>query len=53
MVPFERACHKDKHDMHAKYECSIHNTSEDMSMVKVFATDRRMSFNVPPLGTKV
>ena len=41
--------------MHAKYQCSIFNTSEDMSQVKVFVTDRqtdgqrdrRMSFNVP------
>ena len=41
--------------MHAKYECSIINTSEDMSQVKVFVTegltdrrtDGRMSFNVP------
>ena len=45
--------------MHAKYQCSIINTSEDMSQVKVFVTDgltdrrtdRRtdgqMSFNVP------
>ena len=40
--------------MNAKYQCSIFNTSEDMSQVKVFATDRqrnrwmdrRMSFNV-------
>ena len=28
--------------MHAKYQCSIINTSEDMSQVKVFVTDRRM-----------
>ena len=28
--------------MHAKYQCSVINTSEDMSQVKVFATDRRM-----------
>ena len=27
--------------MHAKYPCSIINTSEDMSQVKVFVTDRR------------
>ena len=27
--------------MHAKYQCSIFNTSEDMSQVKVFVTDRR------------
>ena len=44
--------------MHAKYQCSIINTSEDMSKVKVFVidgrtdgqtdrTDGRMSFNVP------
>ena len=41
--------------MHAKYQCSIINTSEDMSQVKVFVTDRQtegrtegqMSFNVP------
>ena len=37
--------------MHAKYQCSIINTSEDMRQVKVFVTDRqrdgRMSFNVP------
>ena len=41
--------------MHAKYQCSIINTSEDMSQVKVFVTDRgtegrrdgRMRFNVP------
>ena len=26
--------------MHAKYQCSIFNTSEDMSQVKVFVTDR-------------
>ena len=26
--------------MHAKYQCSIINTSEDMSQVKVFVTDR-------------
>ena len=28
-------------------ECSIIDTSEDMSQVKVFVTDGRMSFNVP------
>ena len=55
--------------MHAKYQCSIINTSEDMSQVKVFVmdrqtdgrtegrTDRRMSFNVPRFrerrGTKM
>ena len=37
--------------MQAKYQCSIINTSEDMSQVKVFVTDgqtdRGMSFNVP------
>ena len=37
--------------IHAKYQCSSINTSEDMSQVKVFVTDRgtdrRMSFNVP------
>ena len=37
--------------MHAKYQCSIINISEDMSQVNVFVTDgradRRMSFNVP------
>ena len=41
--------------MHAKYQCSITNTSEDMSQVKVFVTDgqtegrtdRRMRFKVP------
>ena len=41
--------------MHTKYQCSIINTSEDMSQVKVFLTeeqkdgrtDRRRSFNVP------
>ena len=53
--------------MHAKYQCSIINTSEDMSQVKVFVTDGqtdrrvdrgtdgRMRFNVPTLkkrGTK-
>ena len=27
--------------MHAKYQCSIFNTSEDMTKVKVFVTDRR------------
>ena len=27
--------------MHAKYECSIFNTPEDMSQVKVFVTDRQ------------
>ena len=27
--------------MHAKYQCSIFNNSEDMSQVKVFVTDRR------------
>ena len=27
--------------MHAKYQCSIINTSEDMSQVKVFVTDRQ------------
>ena len=27
--------------MHAKYQYSIFNTSEDMSQVKVFVTDRR------------
>ena len=26
--------------MHAKYQCSIFNTSEDMSQVNVFVTDR-------------
>ena len=26
--------------MHAKYQCSITNTLEDMSQVKVFVTDR-------------
>ena len=36
MVPNERACHKDQH---AKYKCSIINTSEDMS--QVFVTDRQ------------
>ena len=47
--------------MHAKYQCSTFNTSEDMSQVKVFVTDRqtdgqrdgqthrRMRFNVPTL----
>ena len=42
--------------MHAKYQCSIINTLEDMSKVKVFVTDgqttdgrtdRQMRFNVP------
>ena len=41
--------------MYAKYQCFIMNTSEDMSQVEVFVTDRkrdgrtdrRMSFNVP------
>ena len=37
--------------MHTKYQCSIINTSEDMSQIKVFVTDRqrdrRRSFNVP------
>ena len=41
--------------MHAKYQCFIINTSEDMGQVKVFVTDgrtegwtdRRKSFNVP------
>ena len=33
MMPIERACHKD-------YQCSIINTSEDMSKVKDFV--RRM-----------
>ena len=37
MVSIERACHK---IMHAKYQCSIINTSEDMSKVKVYVTDR-------------
>ena len=27
--------------MYAKYQCSIINTSEDMSQVKVFVTDRQ------------
>ena len=27
--------------MHAKYQCSIINTSEDKSQVKVFVTDRQ------------
>ena len=27
--------------MHAKYQCSIFNTSEDVSQVKVFVTDRQ------------
>ena len=34
MVTIERT-------MHAKYQCSIMNTSEDMSQVKVFETDRQ------------
>ena len=46
--------------MHAKYQCSTFNTSEDMSQVKVFVTDRRrdgqtdgqMRFNVPTLSRK-
>ena len=46
--------------MHAKYQCSIINTSEDMSKVKVFVTDGRtdgrtdgqMRFNVPMLSRK-
>ena len=50
--------------MHAKYQCSIINTSEDMSQVKVFVTDGqtdgrtdrgtdgRMRFNVPTLSQK-
>ena len=37
--------------MHAKYQCSIINTSEDMRKVNVFVTDGQtdgqMSFNVP------
>ena len=48
MMQIERACHKD-------HQCSIINTSEDMSQVKVFVmgrqmdgrTDKRMSFNIP------
>ena len=47
MVPIERVCHKDDA---CQNQCSIINTSEDMSQVKVFCdrqTDRRMSFNVP------
>ena len=43
--------------MHAKYQCSIINTSEDVSRVKVFVTngrtDRQMSFlNVPAVSQK-
>ena len=50
--------------MHAKYQCYIINTSEDMSQVKVFVTDGRtdgwtdrgtdgrMRFNVPTLSRK-
>ena len=48
--------------MHAKYQWSTFNTSEDMSQVKVFVTDRqrdgqtetdgRMRFNVPTLSRK-
>ena len=54
--------------MHAKDQCSIINTSVDMSQVKVFVTDgqtdrwtdrqrdrgtdRRMRFNVPTLSRK-
>ena len=46
--------------MHAKCQCSIINTSEDVSQVKVFVTDRRtdrgtdgwMRFNVPTLSRK-
>ena len=46
--------------MHAKYQCSIINTPEDMSQVKVFVTDGRtdgqrdgqMRFNVPTLSQK-
>ena len=37
--------------MHAKYQCSVINTSEDMNQVKVFVTegqtDERMSFMSP------
>ena len=37
--------------MHTKYQCSIIDTSEDMSKVKVFVTDsgtdRQMSLKVP------
>ena len=36
MVPFERAVTK---IIHAKYQSSIINTSEDMSPVNVFVTD--------------
>ena len=39
--------------MHAKYQCSIINTSEDMSQVKVFVTDGQMSFlKCPPPSRK-
>ena len=31
--------------MHAKYQCSIINTSADLS--QVFVTDGRMNFNAP------
>ena len=50
MVPMERVVTR---IMHAKYQSSIinNNTSENMSQVKVFVTDRRMdrwmSFYVP------
>ena len=35
MVPTERPYHK---VLHAKYQCSLINTSEDTSQVKVFVT---------------
>ena len=40
VVPIERACHND-HACRVKseYKCSIVNTSEDMSQVKVFVTE--------------
>ena len=43
--------------MHAKYQCSITNTSEDMSQVKVFVTDRGTDgrtneIKCPPLSRK-
>ena len=43
--------------MHAKYQCSIINTSEDMSQVKVFVADRQRDgrtneFSIPPLSRK-
>ena len=45
MLPMEMACHKD-------LACQIsmfyhYNTSKELSQVKVFMTDGRMSFNVP------